>query len=371
MTGPIVVTGAFGQLGRRCVEILLGRGHTVVASDLRTDAAVAAARTLADQQAPGTLVAAYVDLLDAAAVDAFIAEHQPRAIIHLAAMLSPVSYRKPELARRINVGGTTALARAAQNLAVAPLFVYASSASVYGSRNPYRWPERISAQTPLDPIDQYGEDKMLAEQVLMDSGLPHTILRLGGVISPDGAGALNGDYLLLMRATPGDNRLHTVDARDAALAFANAAERPDSIDGKILLIGGDDSHLHLHRDVEDDLFQAIGLGRLGAAASLPGDPDDDRGWSFTGWFDTTESRALLDYQHHGWADTVEWVADSQPRAVRVIARALGPVVRPLARTALVLQRRAERRGPYAAPWTLIAAKLGPGVLASDDHPSRG
>ena len=369
MTVPILVTGAFGQVGRRCVANLLARGHTVVASDLRTEAALSVVRTLADQHTPGTLLPAYADLLDPAAIGSLVARHQPRAIVHLAAMLSPVSYRNPELARRINVGGTRTLVRAAQGLAAPPLFVYASSAGVYGSRNPYRHPERLSAQTAVDPVDQYGEDKMLAERIIVNSGLSHAILRRGGVISPDGAGALNRDYLLLMRATPGDNRLHTVDARDAALAFANAAERPDSVDGKILLIGGDDSHLNLHRDVEDDILQAIGLGRLGPQASLPGDPDDDRGWSFTGWLDTTESQALLDYQHHSWAHTVDWVASAQPRAVRVIAGALGPLARPVVRTALTLQRRAEHRGPYADPWTLISAKLGSGVLASNVDPA--
>ena len=41
-----------------------------------------------------------------------------------------------------------------------PLFVYASSAAVYGSRNPHRHPERITAETPINPADQYGEDKV-------------------------------------------------------------------------------------------------------------------------------------------------------------------------------------------------------------------
>ncbi|BBA90179.1 hypothetical protein MPSD_48850 [Mycobacterium pseudoshottsii JCM 15466] len=31
----VLVTGAFGQIGKRCTEILLRRGHTVVAMDLR------------------------------------------------------------------------------------------------------------------------------------------------------------------------------------------------------------------------------------------------------------------------------------------------------------------------------------------------
>jgi hypothetical protein len=33
------------------------------------------------------------------------------------------------------------------------------------------------------------------------------------------------------------------------------------------------------------------------------------------------------------------------------------------RLALALQRRRERRGPYADPWTLIEKKYGPDVLA--------
>jgi hypothetical protein len=36
------------------------------------------------------------------------------------------------------------------------------------------------------------------------------------------------------------------------------------------------------------------------------------------------------------------------------------------RAALKLQRRAEGRGPYADPWTLIAKKYGPAALAQAD-----
>jgi len=364
VSGPVLITGAFGQVGKRCAEILLSRGRTVIATDLRTDAALATADALARSEHPGTLETVYADLLDAPAVGNLIAGHQPCAIIHLAGMLSPPSYRNPRLARRINVEGTTNVVRAAAALPVAPLLVFASSAAVYGSRNPYRYPERITAQTPVSPIDQYGEDKVLAESVIASSGLPYALLRLGGVISPDGAANLNADYLLLMRAAPGDNRLHTVDARDVALAFANAVDRRDRIDGKALPIAGDDTHLHVHRDVEDDMLEAVGVGRLGLNASLPGDPQDDRGWSFTGWFDTTESQALLDYQHHDWA------AESQARPTRVLLHTAGPVLRPVMRTALALQRRVERRGRYADPWTLIANKYGPEVLARKDETPR-
>jgi nucleoside-diphosphate-sugar epimerase len=361
----VLVTGAFGQVGKRCTEILLERGRTVVALDLRNDKSVALAEELSGRPHPGTLMPFYVDLLDAAAVRDLVAEHRPDAIVHLAAIYSPPSYRNPRFARKVNVEGTRNLVEAAMTLDVPPLILKASSAAVYGSINPYRYPERITPQTPVNPIDQYGEDKLLAEAVIRDSGMPFAVLRLGGVISPDGASNLNGDYLLLMRATPGDNRVHAVDARDVALAFANATDRRESIDGKTFLIGGNESFLHLQRNIEDDMMEAAGLGRLGDSASLPGDPEDDRGWSFTGWYDTTESEALLDYQRHDWSDTVAWVAESQAR-FRPILRVLGPLLRPTMRAALALQRRREGRGPYADPWALIGKKYGPDVLAPTD-----
>ena len=109
-------------------------------------------------------------------------------------------------------------------------------------------------------------------------------------------------------------------------------------------------------------MSAIGLGRLGPSASLPGDPEDDRGWSFTGWYDTTEAQALLDFQEHDWDQTQAWIAESQGN-LRIALRALGPLLRPVLRTVLRLQNRLDGRGPYADPWGLIEKKYGPGALA--------
>jgi D-erythronate 2-dehydrogenase len=362
-TGTVLVTGGFGQVGRRCTEILLSRARTVVALDLRSDNTVAEAQRLNELGLPGVLVPSYTDLLDAAAIRALVTEHQPVAIVHLAGILAPASYRDPKLARKVNVEGTRELVEAATTLPEPPLFVEASSASVFGSRNPHRHPERITADTPVNPIDQYGEDKVLAEALIRESGLPYAMLRLGGVISPDAASTMSADHLVLTRATPGDNRMHTVDARDVALAFANAVDRGDTISGKVLLIAGNDTHMHTQRDLEDDMMEAIGIGRLGPSASLPGDPEDDRGWAFTGFFDTTESQALLDFQRHDWSDTTAWIAESQGRRVPVL-RVLGPLIRPLMRLILAVQRKVERRGRYADPWTLIETKYGADVLAS-------
>ncbi|MCX0272933.1 NAD(P)-dependent oxidoreductase [Nocardia zapadnayensis] len=370
MSSPVLVTGAFGQVGKRVTETLLSRGHTVIATDLRTETVLATAETIGEARHPGTLHTTFADLLDRDAVDALVAEHRPGTIIHLAAMFSPASYRNPQLARRINVGGTENLVHAAGTLPTAPLLLFASSAAVYGSRNPHRHPELITPDTPVHPIDQYGEDKVLAEAVITHSGLPHALLRLGGVLSPDTTAGINADHLVLIRATPGDNRLHGVDARDVALAFANAVDRRADIDGQILLVAGNDSYRHTHRDVEDTMFDAMGIGRLGPSASLPGDPGDDHGWAFTGWFDTTQSQALLDFQQYDWTETVAWIAEAQPRILRTALRVIGPLLRPVLRTILTLQRRIEHRGPYADPWTLIASRYGDQALAQGNEKAK-
>ncbi len=361
----VLVTGAFGLVGKRCTQILLDRGRTVIAMDLRNDKTVAAEEELRAGEHPGTLIPACTDLLDAEAVRDLVAIHQPEAIIHLAAILSPASYRNPALARKVNVGGTENLLAAAAALPRPPLFLMASSAAVYGSRNPYRHPERITPDTPVNPIDQYGQDKVLAEAAIRASGLPYALFRLGGVMSPDTHSNVNSDTLLLMRSIPGDNRMHAVDARDVALAFANGVDREATISGKVLLIDGNESYVLTQRDLEDDLMTAFGLGRLGPSASLPGDPGDDRGWSFTGWFDTSEAQALLNFQEHDWQQTLAWIAESQGH-MRTVLRALGPILRPALRAALKLQRRVEGRGPYADPWTLIAKKYGTAALAAAD-----
>jgi nucleoside-diphosphate-sugar epimerase len=360
----VLVTGALGQLGRRLTRILLDRGGTVVALDLRNEATLKIAEELQPGPGqPGKLVLAFVDLLDADALRALLAEYRPDAIVHLAAIIAPPCYKNPQFARRVNVEGTRNLVEAAQALPQAPLFIEASSCSVYGSRNPHRHADRVTAATPVNPVDCYGEDKVAAERIVAGSGLPHATLRLGGIISPDAMANPGPEYFLIMRATPRNNRVHAVDARDAALAFANAVDRGAAVDGKTLLIGGNESYVLLESELEDGVMDAMGIGRLGPAAGLPGDPDDDRGWGLTDWFDTTEAQQLLDFQKHDWHETLAWIAEAQGRR-RTAIRAVSPILRPLMLAFLAAQRRWEGRGRYADPWTLISKKYGAQILAS-------
>ena len=359
--GTVLVTGALGQVGKRVAQTLLDRGRTVVALDLRTDATEQVMAAFAT--GAGTLVPAYVDLLDAEAISGLVAEHQPDAIVHLAAVVAPSAYKNPALARRVNVGGTENLVAAALALPEPSLFLLASSAGVYGSRNPHTHTDRLTAATPTNPVDCYGEDKVRAERVLAASGLPYAAYRLGGIISPDALAASGPEYDLLVRAFPTDGRCHAVDARDVALAFANGVDRRDAVDGKVLMIAGNESYALLQTAISDDLMTAVGLGALGTDGLLPGDPSDEDGWGLTDWFDTREAQELLGFQEHDWDETVAWVAAAVPGWQRALARLSGPLARPAMRLGRRRQLKKDGRGAYADPWALVSAAYGPEVLS--------
>jgi D-erythronate 2-dehydrogenase len=345
MTEKILVTGGFGLVGSQTVRRLAAEGHHLIASDLGTEEQRKA-------PLPDGVEARWADLTDPAEVHRLLAETAPTVIIHLAAVIPPIIYRQPELARRVNVDATVALLRAAEACPRPPRFIQASSNAVHGARNPHRHHDLLRDDTPVRPSDLYGAHKAECEEHVRSSGLPWVILRLGGVMSVDpGAMPFSLDALFFESALPSDGRMHSVDVRDVAAAFA-AATRADVV-GEILLIGGDETHLLRQGDVGKALAAARGLVDV-LPVGRPGDPDSDDAWFITDWMDTTRAQQALSFQHHSWPDMLE-----EMRAAagwrRYPMQLVAPLVRPM------LKRRAAYRnapGRYADPWAAIEARMG-------------
>lgn len=347
MTEHVLVTGGFGLVGSHTVRQLVADGHRVVATDLGTPAQRRAVRAL-----PAGAAARWADLTDPTEVGCLVAETAPTVIIHLAAIVPPGIYRRPELARRVNVDATAALLHAASAGPRPVRFVQASSSAVHGSRNPRRHREWLRADTPVRPSDLYGAHKVEAEELVRASGLPWVILRLAPVISIDlGAMPVSLDTPFLHSALPADGRIHTVDVRDVAVAFS-AATTADVI-GEILLIGGDESHLLRQSDVGKSLVAARGLVNI-LPEGRPGNPDSDDDWYVTDWMDTARAQQALRFQRHPWPDML-----AEMRAAAGRQRHLLRLLAPLARQFLK-HRGAYRNstGKYADPWGAIRAEFG-------------
>ncbi len=346
MSDAVLVTGAFGLVGTATVKHLAGLGRRVVATDLDVPANRRAAAAL-----PAGVRARWADLTDPAQVSGLLSAVEPSVIIHLAAVIPPLCYAKPVLARAVNVDATALLVKAAAAQSVRPRFVQASSIAVYGPRNPHRISDVLTSDTPVRPYDLYGGHKVEAETLVRASGLDWVILRLGGVLTVDMQLDTDPNLIYFEGVLPTDGRLHTVDVRDVAHAFA-AATTADVV-GRTLLIGGDDSHRLLQGEIGSSTAAALGL-----VGALPpgrrGDPEDDDGWFSTDWMDSATANALLGHQHHSWPQMLAETADKagwKRYPLRVIA--------PLAREYLKRQSPYYRKpGRYANPWEAVRRKWG-------------
>ena len=211
MSDAVLVTGAFGLVGSATVRHLAAAGRPVVATDLDTPANRRAAGAL-----PAGVRTHWADLTDPAAVEALLATARPSSIIHLAAMIPPLCYATPDLARKVNVEATATFVKVAAAQPDCPRIVFASSIAVYGPRNPHRCAGLLTADTPVRPYDIYGLHKVEAEAIVRESGLAWVILRLGGVLDVEPKLNADPDLIYLAGALPTDGRLQTVDVRDVA-----------------------------------------------------------------------------------------------------------------------------------------------------------
>lgn len=265
------------------IEEVRRQGFTAVAADLdtRRNRRIARRYDLAGGALWGDI--RRMDL-DAAALRDVV------AVIHLAAVLPPVSERAPALARSINVEATCRLIESIERAASRAVLVYPSSVTVYG---PPTEPRRLHrSDDPTRATDNYSAHKLEVERRLVASSIDWAILRVGVAIDARTLGADPATMRTLFDVDP-DNPLEYVHPRDVALAMVNAIRRPQA-HRKVLLIGGGE-----RCRVTQHEFLAAALGTLGLEL-----PRELLGKSpyYTCWMDTAESQELLDFQRHSFSD---------------------------------------------------------------------
>ncbi len=309
----ILLTGAFGNIGLQTLRELLRAGHRVRCFDLPSPRAKALAGEFRD-----AAEIAWGDLCSPADVARAVADRD--AVIHDAAVIPPLSERKPELTRRVNLEGTRNLVAACEAQRSRPTFVFASSVSLFGRTQHLRPPRR--AHEAIAPSDHYSHSKAACEQMIVASDLDWVILRFGAA-PPPSPSRKNALGLKQFFAIDPATRVEFVDPRDAGLAQTRAVACEDAI-GKILLIGGGRSCQIRMRDLYDAALNALGVGSFPDSA-YGGEP------YYTDWMDTEESQRLLRYQRYGFA----LYQDSLMQRMRRLRRMVRPLRRPIRRFMLL------------------------------------
>jgi nucleoside-diphosphate-sugar epimerase len=302
----ILVTGAFGNLGTYVLGELLRQGYKVRAFDIPTPQTRKKAARFS-----GKVDTHWGDLRQPKEIKKAVKDVE--TVLHLAAVIPPLSDADPELAWAVNAEGTRHLLAACKALKTPPRFFFASTFDLFGHTQKLPPPRKIT--DPIEITDIYTKSKAAGEKMVKESGLDWLIFRFSDmpVIG------LRPGHPVMYRI-PLDTRIETMHPADGALAAVNALKVSGLWGkGRTLLVGGGSRCQVTYRQFLFSLLTAMGIGPL---------PEEAFGQEeyVTDWLDTAESQRLLRYQRHSFEDIVNEVA-----ACLGWRKVFVPLARPFAR----------------------------------------
>ena len=165
----ILVTGAAGYIGSICSEVLLARGHQVIALDNLQEGHAAAV--------PPGAIFCRADLGVRSQIEEVFSKHKIDAVMHFAGeALVAKSVREPSTFYAANIACGVNLLDAMIRHGVNE-FIFSSTAATYGEPLTVPIPEHHSK----NPINPYGKSKLRFEEILSDyrayTGLNFATLR--------------------------------------------------------------------------------------------------------------------------------------------------------------------------------------------------
>jgi UDP-glucose 4-epimerase len=166
----ILITGAFGNVGTWLAIDLMAQGHHIIASGTKAQPELFAGNA--------AIECANLDITDLEATAAFIGNHKPNVIIHLASVNDTFIDGYAQKALAVNTQGTRNLLQAVANAGYAlDHFIYFSTFHVYG-----RTLGNITEETPVAPVHDYATTHLFAEEFVRQfhrtHQLPYSIFRL-------------------------------------------------------------------------------------------------------------------------------------------------------------------------------------------------
>ena len=173
-------------MGPDLIDVLVEKGHEVIATDITTKPSSTNASSWH-----------HLDVTDSNAVFSLFRMCKPDQVFHLAAILSARGEEVPQMTYAVNQSGTFNVLEACRETEVKQMVV-ASSIAVYGPNLPDPTPDR----SPLEPSTMYGATKaaceMLGSYYHQRYGFDFRCVRFPGLISAVLPGGGSSDYALFM-----------------------------------------------------------------------------------------------------------------------------------------------------------------------------
>jgi UDP-glucose-4-epimerase GalE len=163
MSQTIIILGGAGYIGSHTAKLLAERGYTPIVVDNLSRGQARAVQWGALEQA---------DIRDTEALTKIFLSYKPIAVIHFAAMIEVgESVKSPDVFYDVNVLGTLSVMRAMRHANIRNI-IFSSTAAVYGQTAGHAL---INEDTPLLPINPYGNSKLAAENLIRDMGAAYGI----------------------------------------------------------------------------------------------------------------------------------------------------------------------------------------------------
>lgn len=210
----VLVTGGGGLIGARIVKLLLARGESVVSFD-----ALAEQPRLEQERGNPRLRRAAGDIRDYDRVLAAMRDNKVERVIHMAAVLVPLTEEEPAIGFAVNITGATNVFEAARHSGVRRV-CYATSMSTYGDQSKYG-DAAVTEDSERYPYSLYGYAKLINEETAKaytrNFGLDTRGIRIAMVF---GHGRVTGRSSAISRiisaAAVGERAVSDVDARQLA-----------------------------------------------------------------------------------------------------------------------------------------------------------
>jgi nucleoside-diphosphate-sugar epimerase len=292
----VLVTGAFGNVGTAVIEEACSRGHDVVVFEVDNKRTRKVARKFREKVA-GVVFGDIRNFEDVKK-----AVQTCDSVVHLAAIIPPLSKKRRELTMEVNFGGTVNLVKAIKETNCNAPFVFTSSASVMG---PTQLQDRlVSRNDPLVVTGNYEESKIKCETFLQENADNYLVFRLAGVLPSfsvlSALGAL--PYLEELFDMHPDMRLEMIMAADVATALVSGAEKLKSgstpKNQAYILGGGKENGWQLRgHEFLSRLFGSLSLTVPDQKYFTP-----EINTYHLDWYDTKEAQQAFSFQNHSIDD---------------------------------------------------------------------
>jgi len=307
----VLITGGAGRLGITVCKAFLHDGFRVRTFDLDTPNNRKSVKRL-----NGNAEVMWGDITRPDSVQKAL--EGVDAVVHMAGILPPLAYQKPELAKKVNVDGTKIIVDLIKERGGNIPFLFTSSVAAFGP-TPAASQPLCPEKTKPNPRGAYGETKLQAESIIRESGIDYIILRLTATMYLN----FSISDLKRMFTVPLNNRVEYCHPNDTASAILNAIKNFDQAKGNILVISGGPEQRMLYKDMIRAMMGIMGLP-LPPAHKFTTEP------YYLDWYDTTKSQELLKFQRHTFADYLKDYAKELARQygagfLPFMRRFVGPV----------------------------------------------